>query len=250
MTSSINAGPRTTGYQGFKSNGMQECPTLKPGESYESRNTKFAKMGSHIVQPASANRLGHATFDTVTTQSTTNVQPRDYHVPDKRGVMASETPPPSKPFRTSSIYQSDFLAYAQEARDVLAHPMEQYEAAFEALADASQNASDRTIDYDQVRAVLDRALGPHVSKRVVNMYLSYFDRAGHRERISWGAFRAGVDKISGGCLSLGPFWVGMRRLILLFFFPVGQTHCGSRPTTRAPRFRAAGRGSRRRTRPK
>jgi hypothetical protein len=195
--SGIGSGSRNTGYQGFKSTSMQECPTLKPGESYESRNTKFSKMGSHIIHSASSNRLGNASFESVTALSMTNVKSGDYHVPDKRGVMSSEPIPLSKPFIASSTYQQDYLQYATEARHILEHRIEEYQHAFESLSDPEENS----IDSSKIAIILQKVLADKCNKRIVEIYQSHFDHSHteERNRISWIHFQAAVSKVNGRC---------------------------------------------------
>lgn len=191
---------KTTGYQGFRSFAVQECPTLKTGETYASRSTKFSKMGSRIVTPPEMNRIGRHAHESVVTQNSQQVMPSDYRVPDKRGVMAHETLPASKPFIATSMYQQDFADFEDQMRAVLAIPIDRYLGAFQTIAEANSNSSMEplVIELLQVPLVLKRALGDAAVSRVMEVFVSFLDRKGVvRDRITWEMFLGAVEHVHG-----------------------------------------------------
>ncbi|GMF13752.1 unnamed protein product [Phytophthora lilii] len=188
---------KTYGYQGFKSFAVQHCATLKPGETYEQRATKFSSMGSRIIAPPTMNRMGQHTHESVAMQNGQHVQPEDYRVPDRRGVSVNQKRPESKPFIADSTYLHDFPAFYEEWRHVLRVPIDQYEAAFMAVAkNNNQHQEGATIQLSQVQSVLTLALGDGAVPRVVEMFHSYLDHRGSvRDRIMWGLFRQAVEHV-------------------------------------------------------
>lgn len=191
---------KTSGYQGFRSFAVQECPTLKAGESYASRSTKFSTMGSRIVTPPETNRMGKAAHESIAAQSMAHVMPSDYHVPDKRGVMAHEKLPATKPFIATTTHQQDFAPVDEQMRAVLALPLESYAHAFAAVAtEESQQAETAplTIELSQVPHVVRRALGNAAAvTRVSEVFVSFLDRQGGiRDRISWETFQHAVEHV-------------------------------------------------------
>lgn len=196
---------RTTGYQGFRSFAVQECPTLKPGETYEQRGTKFSKMGSSIVAPPHQNRVGRHSHESVVMQSGQLVQPADYRVPDRRGVSASEVLPDRKPFVATSTYLNDFSSFDAEMKRVLGVSLEQYEQAFQSLAALQKSlqpqvdgeTKQQTVELADVPKVLKLALGDAAVPRVVDTFISYLDRrrGSQRDRITWDFFCQSVDHV-------------------------------------------------------
>lgn len=196
---------RTTGYQGFRSFAVQECPTLKPGETYEQRGTKFSKIGSRIVAPPHQNRVGRHSHESVVMQSGQLVQPADYKVPDRRGVSASEALPERKPFIASSTYLNDFSSFDAEMKRVLGVSLEQYEQAFLRVArqpkalhpQVESESQQPTVELADVPKVLKLALGDAAVQRVVNTFTSYLDRrrGSQRDRITWDFFCQSVDHV-------------------------------------------------------
>lgn len=189
---------KTTGYQGFRSFAVQECPTLKTGETYASRANKFSAMGSRIVTPPELNRVGRHAHESIVMQSAQLVQPSDYRVPDKRGVMAHEKLPATKPFIATSTYQQDFADFEDQMRALLRVPVERFASAFDAIADVQPtSASEPTIELLQVPLVLKRAIGD-VPARIVEIFTSLLDRKGSvRDQITWPTFLAAVEHIHG-----------------------------------------------------
>ncbi|KAG7388876.1 ATPase, P-type (transporting), HAD super, sub IC [Phytophthora pseudosyringae] len=188
---------KTYGYQGFKSFAVQHCATLKPGETYEQRATKFSSMGSHIIAPPTMNRMGRHAHESVAMQNGQQVQPEDYRVPDRRGVSVNQKRPDAKPFIASSTYLHDFRAFDDERTRVLHVPLEEYERAFMAVASSNdQQREEATIQLHQVQDVLKLALGDAAVPRVLEVFHSYLDRRGSvRDRISWGLFRQAIDHV-------------------------------------------------------
>ncbi|TYZ66534.1 hypothetical protein PybrP1_006386 [[Pythium] brassicae (nom. inval.)] len=194
---------KTTGYQGFRSFAVQECATLKPGETYASRSTKFSAMGSRIVTPPEMNRVGRHAHESIGMQSTQHVSPSDYRVPDKRGVMAHEKLPESKPFLATSTYQQDFADFEEQMRAVLRIPVESYASAFQAIANTHDNnsAAEPTIALRDVPRVLAQVLsGVGNATRVVEMFVSRLDRksgaaGAARDQIGWESFRGAAEHV-------------------------------------------------------
>lgn len=187
---------KTSGYQGFKSFAVQHCATLKPGESYEQRASKFSSMGSRIIAPPTMNRVGKHTHESVAMQSGQLVQPEDYRVPDRRGVSVNQTRPELKPFLASSIYLHDFPAVDEERKRVLQVPLDDYEKAFKLVAthNAQHQPGAPTIQLLQVADVLKAALGDSAVPRVIDVFQSFLDRRGSvRDRITWDLFCQAVD---------------------------------------------------------
>lgn len=185
------------GYQGFKSFAVQHCATLKPGETYEQRATKFSSMGSRIIAPPTMNRMGKHSHESVAMQNGQQVQPEDYRIPDRRGVSVHEKRPDFKPFIASTTYLIDFPAFDEERRRVLHVPLEEYEKAFMTVASKNNQQQDTaTIQLSQVQEVLKLALGVAAVRRVVEVFYSYFDRRGSvRDRVSWPLFSQAVDHV-------------------------------------------------------
>ncbi|KAF4325087.1 hypothetical protein JM18_000596 [Phytophthora kernoviae] len=182
---------KSNGYQGFKSFAVQHCSTLKPGESYEQRATKFSSMGSHIIAPPMMNRIGKHAHESVAMQSGQLVQPEDYRVPDRRGVSVNEKRPEAKPFIAATTYQHDFPAFDDERIRVLHVSLEDYEKAFLAVAETNSQRQPGapTIQLAQVQEVLKIALGDGSASRALGVFFSYLDRRGSaRDRITWDLF--------------------------------------------------------------
>lgn len=193
---------KTTGCQGFRSFAVQECATLKPGETYASRSTKFSAMGSRIVTPPEMNRVGRHAYESVAMQSTQLVSPSDYRVPDKRGVMAHEQLPASKPFLATSTYQQDFTDFEEQMRAVLRVPIESYASAFQAIASAHENnaVTEPTIELLEVPLVLTQLFsGINNATRVIDMVVSRLDRnsgaSATRDRIGWESFSRAIEHV-------------------------------------------------------
>lgn len=194
---------KTTGYQGFRSFAVQECPTLKTGETYASRSTKFSKMGSRIITPPEINRIGRHAHESIFAQNSQHVMPGDYRVPDKRGVMMHETLPASKPFIATSTYQQDFADFEDQMRAVLAVSIDRYLSAFQAIAEPNGSQHNNAmeplvIELLQVPLVLKRALDDAAVPRVIDVFVSFLDRKGLvRDRITWEMFFGVVKHVHG-----------------------------------------------------
>ncbi|KAG3105777.1 hypothetical protein PI124_g13827 [Phytophthora idaei] len=190
---------KTYGYQGFKSFAVQQCATLKPGETYEQRATKFSSMGSRIIAPPTMNRMGRHALESVAMQNGQLVQPEDYRVPDRRGVSVNQKQPDSKPFIANTTYLHDFPEFDEERRRVLHVPLEEYERAFMAVAKKTNNQQQEgaTIQLNQVQEVLKLVLGDAAAPRVIDVFHSFLDRRGNtRDRISWALFSHAVDHVN------------------------------------------------------
>ncbi|OWZ02424.1 P-type ATPase (P-ATPase) [Phytophthora megakarya] len=190
---------KTTGYQGFKSFAAQRCPTLKPGETYENRATKFSSMGSHIIAPLTMNRIGKHAHESVAMQNGQNVQPEHYRVPDRRGVSVNEKRPDWKPFIASTTYFHDYQVLDEERKRILQVPLDEYEKAFMAVATKNNQQQDGpTIQLSQVHEILKIALGNAANPRAIETFINYLDHRGSVcDRISWTLFSEAVDHIAG-----------------------------------------------------
>ncbi|DAZ94710.1 TPA: hypothetical protein N0F65_012663 [Lagenidium giganteum] len=174
---------------------VQECPTLKPGESPEVRATKFSKMASQILAPASFNHLGVHAFAPITALATQAVQPSDYHVPDKRGVSAGEQLPAHRRFITTSTYQHDFTLFEAETKVVLATSVDTYERAFLTTSDAGDGQNAITLQ--QVPLVLRQALGDAAVPKIVQLFTSFFDHhvGEERDHLTWRMFCTAIEHV-------------------------------------------------------
>lgn len=191
---------QTFGYQGFRSFAVQTCSTLKPGETYEQRATKFSKMGSHIITPAQYNRVGRHAFESIAAQGMNMVQPSDYHVPDIRGSAADgkKQLTPRKMVATST-YQHDFPSYEDERRRVLQTDVSVFEKAFQAVL-AENQGSNNGVELAHVPRIIQLALGDGAVKRVVDLFVSAFDRGNasasvFKDNITWDAFLSALHNI-------------------------------------------------------
>ncbi|KAF4036331.1 hypothetical protein GN244_ATG11598 [Phytophthora infestans] len=188
---------KTYGYQGFKSFAVQQCPTLKPGETYEQRATKFSSMGSRIISSPTMNRMGRNAHESVAMQTGQLVQPEDYRVPDRRGVSVNQKQPDSKPFIANTTYLHDFPPFGDDCRRALQVTLGDYETAFVAVAKKNNQHDGTMIQLLQVSEVLKLALGDAAAPRVIGLFHSYLDRGGSsRDRISWALFCQAVDHVN------------------------------------------------------
>ncbi len=188
----------TSGYQGFKPFGAQVCSTLKPGETYEGRASKFAKMGSHIITPVQYNQVGRQGFESIAAQSMQTVQPSDYKVPDIRGLNGKERSElVIKKFVTTSTYLNDYPSYTQEMQNVIATDLVQFERAFHRVTEECENNG---IELAHVPSVVKLALGDAAVPRIIDLFITFFDH-GHavsssfKDNITWEIFRTAVDHI-------------------------------------------------------
>jgi hypothetical protein len=84
-----------TGYQGFQGFSTRPPPVLKPGETLDSRKTKFRNAGDGL-----SNSIASDMRDTtISATMSCGLSLSDYCVPDRRGVSAifATASPPSKP---------------------------------------------------------------------------------------------------------------------------------------------------------
>ncbi|CEG40896.1 ptype atpase [Plasmopara halstedii] len=188
---------KTNGYQGYKPFAMQQCATLKPGESYEQRATKFSSMGSQITTSILKNRMGRHAYESVAMQNGLHVRSEHYRVPDRRGVSVNEKLPSSKPFIASSTYLHDFPASDEVRRGILHTPLEEYEKAFMAIAQENNQHQGKAIHLCQLQNVLELALDEAQVCRVVDVFHSFLDRRGSvRDQISWELFLHAIDHVN------------------------------------------------------
>lgn len=101
-------------YKGYRNWAARECPALKPGESYDTRDNKFSKMvqsGSKSnLMSASPVFVGNKSYRSAARHELDTVKSTDYKKPDRRGVMAKadQRQMQSKPFLGASMYQKTF----------------------------------------------------------------------------------------------------------------------------------------------
>jgi len=101
----------STGYKGFKPWAGQECPTLKPGESYDSRATKFSKMGYSIMNNQSPSiRVGNPSFESIS--KSTFGHSKEHNIVPKSSPV-EDIASGGRIFLGQTIYQSDFLHFKQ-----------------------------------------------------------------------------------------------------------------------------------------
>jgi len=92
----IMAANGTTGYQGFRGFSLRPPPMLKPGETLESRRSKYLNSGNYPTSSASLSGKRDMTISVMMSQGLTL---SDYHVPNPLGVSAafSNKSPATKP---------------------------------------------------------------------------------------------------------------------------------------------------------
>ena len=99
-----------SGYKGFRSWSAQECPTLKPGETDEHRNTKYNSMASRTNEMKF--QMGDLGYSTLSNDSYSRVKQGDFKKPDRRGVMVKsderDSATQSRPFIGNTTYQNHF----------------------------------------------------------------------------------------------------------------------------------------------
>ncbi|ETW01577.1 hypothetical protein H310_06223 [Aphanomyces invadans] len=194
----------SSGYKGFKSWGAQECPTLKPGETYDARATKFSQMGSNIVQNQATNtaiRIVNPSFEAVTRGHYGQVTKHDFETPTRPVSRGAEIAN-SRTFLGQTLYQHDFLNFHEEGRRIAALPMAAYAAAFDELThvpnqDSTSDADpkQKKIARDDVKAVLCAVYGKPPTARILDIYAHMFD-ACPDGFISWEIFQEAVCRLS------------------------------------------------------
>ncbi|EQC28725.1 hypothetical protein SDRG_13599 [Saprolegnia diclina VS20] len=212
-----------SGYKGFKSWSGQECPTLKPGESYDSRSTKFSAMGQSImstmcVQNPAFGSVYRADFGLVT-QADYAMRPAK---PCYDDVVAG------KKFLGQSLYESDFVHFSNHGKALLAKPKDDFKRVFDALAravddDEPNNATvdDPRLPRDRIKELLTTVYGSPPSTRLLEMYSHMFDPIPDGY-VTWPIFEEAMDRIhhfvanSVGKLHGKPSWMeylSLRRLV-------------------------------------
>ena len=85
-----------TGYQGFQGFSTRPPPVLKPGETFDSRMSKFRNAGESLKTTKETEMRDQ----TVSSMMSKGLTSQDYKVPDRRGVSATFSTylPPAKPF--------------------------------------------------------------------------------------------------------------------------------------------------------
>ncbi|KAF0696587.1 Aste57867_12656 [Aphanomyces stellatus] len=186
----------SSGYKGFKSWAAQECPSLKPGESYDARATKFSQMGSSIVQSqVTSVRVVNPAFEPVTRGDFGLVAKQDYLHPTRSSKDAVEIAG-SRTFLGQSLYQSDFLNFQDQGRRIAEIPLEAYEAAFDDLAQGTnQEGGSKKIARDDVKHLLRKVYGKAPTSRVLDIYTHMFDTCPDGF-VSWEIFQEAVLRLS------------------------------------------------------
>ncbi|ETV71735.1 hypothetical protein, variant [Aphanomyces astaci] len=196
----------SSGYKGFKSWGGQECPSLKPGESYDARATKFSQMGSNIVQNQATNtaiRIVNPSFEAVTRSHFGHVTKHDYENPARPASRGREIAN-SRTFLGQTLYQNDFLNFQDEGRRIAALPAAVYAASFDQLAtvpnqDPTPSDSDlfklKRLARDDVKTLLRQVYGKPPTSRILEIYAHMFD-ACPDGFISWDVFQEAVARLA------------------------------------------------------
>ncbi|RHY91926.1 hypothetical protein DYB31_003159 [Aphanomyces astaci] len=196
----------SSGYKGFKSWGGQECPSLKPGESYDARATKFSQMGSNIVQNQATNtaiRIVNPSFEAVTRSHFGHVTKHDYENPARPASRGREIAN-SRTFLGQTLYQNDFLNFQDEGRRIAALPVAVYAASFDQLAtvpnqDPTPSDSDqfklKRLARDDVKTLLRQVYGKPPTSRILEIYAHMFD-ACPDGFISWDVFQEAVARLA------------------------------------------------------
>ena len=101
-----------TGYQGFQGFSTSPPPVLKPGETLDSRKTKFRNAGEGL-----SNSIPLEMRDTtISAIMSKGLSLSNYHVPDRRGVSAifSMMAPPRKPCLGTTLSRQSYCANATD----------------------------------------------------------------------------------------------------------------------------------------
>ncbi|KAG9415055.1 ATPase, P-type (transporting), HAD super, sub IC [Aphanomyces cochlioides] len=167
----------STGYKGFRSWAAQECPTLKPGETYDTRATKFSQMGSSIVSPPTSIRAVNPSFEAVTRNHYGQVTPQDFSNPVRAAKDSGEIAH-SRTFLGQSLYQRDFVNFHEEGKRIAELSMDAFQAAFDSLAEEpNQESPDavKKISRDDVGELLQTVYGKTPATRILEIYAHMFD---------------------------------------------------------------------------
>jgi hypothetical protein len=210
-----------SGYKGFKPWSRQECPTLKPGDTYDSRATKFSAMGQTILntsQPTSI-RVTNPAFESLTKVEFGHVKRENYlkklQSPSQTTTTQSSDHsreiPGGRIFMGQTIYQSDFIHFQDEGQRFLEMPIAAYEAAFYEFSTSDENddheydtndkdgdgghgKQQRRLACAQVKEVLAKAYGRPPSTRTVEIFTHMFDPIPDG-RIPWSVFQEAVERL-------------------------------------------------------
>ncbi|OQS00818.1 hypothetical protein ACHHYP_02404 [Achlya hypogyna] len=177
-----------SGYKGFKSWAGQECPTLKPGESYDTRATKFSAMGQSImntmcVQNPTFGSVYRADFGLVTKADYVSRGPKESH----NDVVAG------KKFLGQSLYETDFVHFQNQGKALLEMPREEYKRAFDALAEAG--GQEPRLSRDLVKELLTAVYGTPPSARMLDIYAHMFDPIADGY-ITWPVFEEALERLT------------------------------------------------------
>mmetsp|Transcript_22713 Transcript_22713/g.70326 ORF Transcript_22713/g.70326 Transcript_22713/m.70326 type:complete len:342 (-) Transcript_22713:99-1124(-) len=148
---------RNYGYQGFRPSATIVPPSLTPGTTLDSRDHKFANVGTGLVYTKAIptrSRWG----STVTKEGMRNTVSKDYKVPDRRGVssdFSSEASERIRPFLGQSMYLSTYTNPAEDLAQVRRYTSspEPFEKAF------YSRTSGGKLDVKILGDVLDEAMG-------------------------------------------------------------------------------------------
>lgn len=171
------------GYQGFASWAQKHQPTLKPGETLDTRAHKFYNVGHGVVYrdtiPTSAPR-----DKTVLQESYSNVRQGDYKVPDRRGISvqflddAKKLMDATKPCVSVTQSQASFVPFERGLEIFSDAPDEVFEHAF------YDTAGEFTyIKPSQVAGVIESVV-PGVSPQIHGNMKKYFEMLQPEDEIS------------------------------------------------------------------
>lgn len=182
------------GYQGFKSWSNQNLASNPPGETNETRGSKFSNTGHGVVY-GSPIAVETATSRPIALEATSLVKPDHFKVPDRRGVsvnFAYQDPSErSKPFLGTSLYKSSFRNFAQEVLQIRNFSQEEYKEAFDRI-DTDGNGF---IILKEMRQLLLSVYGPECPDWVVEKHMKFFD-SNRDGKVTWQEFSANLDTIN------------------------------------------------------
>lgn len=179
------------GYTGFLGWAGQRCPTLKPGESYQDRGSKFSQMTKGM--PSSI-EVGDKGYQSETNLSFSQVQPKDYTTPDRRGVMAHRDEQlQSRPFLGKSLHHEQYRDFKGLTSAKNQHSMDAYERAFQAVLEGSNT---QEIHKSDLSRLLTLAHGSPPTEYVLHVYQKRFENK-ETDTISWSEFQDCVQKTNG-----------------------------------------------------
>ncbi|OQS01841.1 hypothetical protein THRCLA_21594 [Thraustotheca clavata] len=187
-----------SGYKGFRSWAGQECPTLKPGETYDSRATKFSVMGQSIMntQPTSI-CVKNPAYSSVHTADFGLVTKADYAKANNLSKDSYNDVVAGKSFLGISMYQSDFVHFQNDAKNLVGIPMEKYKRAFETMAKEDDERTEDgivCIPRDRIKELLTIVYGKIPTTRMLDIYAHMLDPIPD-SKISWQLFLEATERI-------------------------------------------------------